>query len=850
MPEYFESNFRLLKERFPSVAEFAISMRDKTFSIFKSKDGGMVYAVKGQDGQWQPISNPVNPIECAQRSLDQMSGRLSAGMSPAIIVGLAPGYALDTVFKLFERQASEFSPFRHIYVLVDSPLCLCAWLTVADRSKMLSHPEIEFQEKAQAIVDSCEKDLRRSHLFIPISELPPQLVNMLIEPLANLYLKRESEAETWSRENETYYGTISDAELSNIIKGGGGHKPRLMMPTHTSSTVIQFSTRDTCELFESEGWETRIIKIERDLPPWHLIKAIHEFKPDLFIFIDHLRTEDADGKLYPKDMLFATWVQDSLPAINSKKSAEEWNKAVEGRNRDLLIGYVDQVAPYGYKPDRLFQMPMVVNTKIFHPVELSKGDRETYSCDVCFASNRSDPTEKATSDALLPALATQGFKLETLKEVHDALWSDYRSGRSYIGYDSLKKRLLQIASFNNIFETLEANAQDYVIQRVFWLLNDLIYRHVVIEWLAEYAQTHPAFKLKLYGRGWKTHPCFRKYAAGVAEHGSALNKAYNAARHCLHLNAMEGQHQRILEILASGSSPLTRYSPSQFISRKLEMAFAKIAKVSASHTANFMESSSIFTADEGSAFASQVFHSMLETSPGLPLEEKVTELLGQLATHIGNVPYYTSPKFLNMRFDKKEELLAIVGTQLPSSSEESPWPAPNGAARINCALLDHLERRCLRTFPREWNSNGLVKLVTEISAYAMSFKRVKELVEPDAAELDELAAAYAKLSIKGLQLTCATSALLRGQERLSAAKDEIISILDSGYAMEGAELCAAIHLLKRAGLTSAKSEESIVRWATATKDLELADKAISPLLSMGETKLHEMARIIISSRKS
>jgi len=572
MPNFLEQNLKLLRERFPEIADFAISMRNANFGILKAKDGGLLYAVKGPDGNWQPLSNPVNPIEASQQAISLMSDRLTGGMCPAVIVGIAPGYALDTIYQLFKSQASDYRKFRQIYVLANSPLCLCAWLALADREELLKRPEIEFHlaTKADGIARLCEEDHTRSHLFIPVSELPPQLTEQIIAPLSSLYLKREAEAETWRKENEEYYDAFSDESLLNAIQGKAGRKPRLMMPTHTSSTVIQFSTRDTCELFEEAGWETRIVKIERDLPPWRLVKEIHEFKPDLFLFIDHLRTEDADKKLYPDKMLFATWVQDTLPAINSREAADEWNKRAAGRNRDFLIGYVDQLFEYGYERRRLINMSMVVNKNLFHPVELSANEKARYGCEVCFASNRGATTESVTETHLWPELSKRGFSLQDLANVHDELWMDYRNGLKYTCYGALKSKLLAVSGFKDVFRSLDPFPQDSIVQRVFWLLNDLIYRYVVLEWLDE-----AGFDMKLYGRQWREHPRFGKFAAGAIEHGPELNKAYNGAKLCLHLNAMEGDHQRLEEIIEAGARLLTRGVRNQLPDDKLGAMLVK-----------------------------------------------------------------------------------------------------------------------------------------------------------------------------------------------------------------------------------------------------------------------------------
>ena len=571
MSSILEDNIRILASRFPKVAESVMSLNGKAISVMSAKDGGSFFAVQSSDGNWQPVSNPENPMECAQKSLDLMMHRILYGLSPAVVVGLAPGYVLETIFNHFESRIKHSEPFRHIYVIINSPECLVCWLSAADRSKILKQPEVEFYlvSDIQKIVELCDSDFNRSHLFLPVSELPEEIASCIINPLAELYMKRERETETWHRENCDYYDSIGNAELAKIIQGRAGRKPRLMMPTHASSTVVQYSARDTCEVFDKLGWETKILKIERDLPPWLLTKTIHEFKPDLFLFINHLRTEDENVELYPGNMLFVTWIQDSMPSINNQNSAARWNEAASKRKRDIIIGYVEQLKQYGYNESRLFNCGMIVNTRIFHPIRLSKEELEKYSCDLCFASNRSQTSQWSLENNLQPTLSKLGFSTECLWQLHELLWADYRAGKSFTDYESLQQRLLMHSSFKEIFDTLSMQDQDGSVQRIFWHLNDIIYRHLTLEWLDQYSKLHPSFKFHIYGKGWDTHPCFSKYAKGTLEHGPELNLAYNAAKACLHLNSMEGAHQRTSEILAAGSRLLTR------ISRKLPIPNSK-----------------------------------------------------------------------------------------------------------------------------------------------------------------------------------------------------------------------------------------------------------------------------------
>lgn len=560
---FFEKNLSILSSRFPALSEKVKALDISKIGISNSADGGMCYAVMNERNEWIPASNYENPIKAAQASLDKMQHRLIGGLSPAVIVGLYPGYILESVFRYFQSRLNHNEPFRHIYIVIDSVHCLAGWLKASDRTAMLEQEELSFHwhENVHEIVELCEKDLQRSHLFIPLSILPENELNKIIAPLAELYLRRKKEEQLWLKENEDYYNTLTDEKLAEIISGKSGRKPRLLMPTHMSSTVVQYSTRDTCKNFEQMGWDTMILKMERDLSPWLIIKYIHDYRPDVMIFINHLRNEHEGMDLYPKNLMFITWIQDAVPLINSKETAERWNAAVtekipetgEARKRDLLIGYVEQVSKFGYLKERLNPLNMIVDSENFKPRKLTPEHLEKYGCDVCFASNRGKPVARIVEEELYPILAPCGFSKDLLMKMHNHLWRGYRNGKTFITYLDLLRELKTIDEFTEVYDKLKEDQKSNSLQRIFWILNDAIYRHVVLEWCVE-----SGVKLNLYGKGWSENPYFATYAKGEIAHGDELSIAYQCAKYCLHLNPMEGRHQRLVEIILSGATPLTR----------------------------------------------------------------------------------------------------------------------------------------------------------------------------------------------------------------------------------------------------------------------------------------------------
>lgn len=563
-------NLKIISERYPSLHKQLLQNVDfDKVTVEPASDGGIFYSLKTQHSP-MPLSDPVSPLKKANTALKAMASRLENSLAPAVIVGLYPGFLLEIIYKLFKDIEEKKGCFRDIYVIVDNLNCFAAWLKAADRESILSQEKILFvdSENIHQIVRLCESDMR-SHLFIPVSVLPQSELDRIISPLAELYLRRQTEEVTWRKENNEYYDSITDQRLAQIISGHAGRKPRLLMPAHSTSTVVQYSARDTCKAFELAGWETRILKMYTDSPSWRTIKEIRDFKPDIFLFINHLRTEDDNIDLYPRNLMFITWVQDAVPQINRRDSAEKWNRNALKNRRDLIVGYVEQLERYEYLPERLTRIQMRVDPYAGRNISMMPTCKTKYSCDVCFASNRGKPTDRILEEDLLPYMEKFSFSRETIFLIHDLLWEKYRKGESLINYLELEAFLKGIKGFSGSYFRLSQDQRDNLIEKIFWLLNDVIYRHSVLEWCDEFG-----LNLNIYGKGWENHPVFSKYFQGEIKHGEELRKAYSCAGYCLHLNSMEGIHQRLFEILFSSGQVLMRTRDNLYIERKFKYAKA------------------------------------------------------------------------------------------------------------------------------------------------------------------------------------------------------------------------------------------------------------------------------------
>lgn len=325
------------------------------------------------------------------------------------------------------------------------------------------------------------------------------------------------------------------------------------------------------------------------------------------------------------------------------------------RRRDLIVGYVGELRKCGYPNKRLSDLSMIVDTRRFHPVELTEEQKRKYGCEVCFVSNRGKPTERVVEEDLLPLLEKDGFSKSYLMDVHDSLWELYRHGATFTTYEALTEALNKVKSFQRAFEPLSSEDQNNVVQQVFWSLNDTIYRFVALEWLDDLG-----VDLHLHGTNWSSHPRFAKYDQSAIPHGEELSITYQAAHFCLHLNPMEGIHQRLFEIIASGGTPLTRCeSKNKLTTPPLGAALRKIAATifaadNSSHAFNEEEQAALN--DLALSFSESILHQR----PQLSLQELKSEAESQLRKRLMGHPDWLLENWRDLNFQSHDDLVEIL----------------------------------------------------------------------------------------------------------------------------------------------------------------------------------------------
>lgn len=544
---------------YPELAAAINALPDKeSIKVFHARDGGIAYGIESE-GKITPITDAVTPLQRIQTQLQNNAATLSDFSQPVLIIGLNPGDEALYIFNHCENQPTPHLE-QPLWICVTSLHRLYAFLQTYPAEKLYSSPRVKFftTEQWPNQIDWLNNNPDFPYVFTLISGAKQKEITQQLPPLMKLMKERKDATVKTQAENNAYYEKLDDSNLAQHLTGENPqHKPGVMMITRADSVVTQYSARDTLNAFRKNGWRTFHLNSALMLTPFALSRRINLEKPDVLIFINHLRTENT--AVYPHNLMFITWIQDTIQSINNRQTAAEWNTHAAQRNRDYIMGYASQLEAFGYDQKRLINSPMIVDTDIFKPRRLDPSQLKKYSCDVMFASRGGFPSKKRISE--LDAEFKQyniPVTSQQLEQLHDLLWQQYRTGESFTNYEDLQQIASTVIPSDFFDPTKNEEQSSHLIQQLFWRMNDLIYRQTVVEWLVEYARDRPDFKLRLYGEGWDQNPAFAEFYCGVLPHGEPLSCAYQAARFCLHLNSVEGTHQRLFEIIASGGTPITR----------------------------------------------------------------------------------------------------------------------------------------------------------------------------------------------------------------------------------------------------------------------------------------------------
>ncbi len=477
---------------------------------------------------------------------------------PYAIEGLDPPWLLLAVLTHTPPTINGYRP--RISVLQADPLEALDGLSVADLREAIRDPRVLFFIGADA-GGRFDADLRgrfAAQIQGPFVGLPG--VRTRLRPRGDqvLHAAQRDQQAAVDGANErvrAIYGTRDpswwDRRYAEAL-GGSGPPLRVLIPTTRYSTYIRHASRDLADAFSALGAEAELL-IEPDdstrFSSLAYLESLDRFRPDLVVLVNYTRANT--GGLFPPQLPFVCWLQDAM--------WHQFDEAVGARQSDMdfLVGHVfeDLFERFGYPRRNALSIPITVSDRKFHDGPIGETLLRRHACEIAYVGHQSE-TPQAQRERLLKDLSAR-------PEIRRCVESIYPAICEIAAHPDRKSASRGLRALVDESLAAAGSPDPLLATRLLkmWILPmaDRILRHESLHWAADVADRR-GWRLRIYGRGWESHPRLGHYACGELAHGEELRASYQAAAAHLHLTINTSRHQRLVECVLSGGLALCRRS--------------------------------------------------------------------------------------------------------------------------------------------------------------------------------------------------------------------------------------------------------------------------------------------------
>lgn len=518
--------------------------------VCRATDGNVVWRAGGGK-PWQLVGDYLKAaVEIGRKAAGAEVG------APLYVEGLLPPWVARDVLSKRGRQADGHCP-RTVLVHRGVGECVVA-LSVAEMSGSLGSPGVHLYAGENATRELSADLLARVDLDVSGAVLVLTPPSARCQPgLPEVVREAEGAQEAATKELrarvEGKYGRRDRAWWAARYRAalGGGEPLRVLLPTTRYTTFLRHAAEDLARALEGRGCRTRVL-MEPDTASKArapaFLRAFAEFDPDLVVFPNYPRAMFPE--LIPANVPHVCWVQDAMPHLFDRRIGEAQGPL------DFVAGYAfeELFAAHGYPRERAVSLPLAADETKFHPGPVA--DPERYACEIAYVSHQSE-TPGAQHVRLARMFAEKlGVRtsLETLRPIveREAL-KPLRELHHEVIRDVVRSTLA-----GELGGEPEDRLIDTVVKSYCQPHADRLLRHQTLSWAAETCQRR-GWRLRVYGRGWETHPTLGEFAAGELAHGEALRGSYQGAGVHLHVAGQSLVHQRIFECVLSGGVPLCRF---------------------------------------------------------------------------------------------------------------------------------------------------------------------------------------------------------------------------------------------------------------------------------------------------
>lgn len=561
----FQANLSTLEKRTPAGAALVREAAGhlQRFELHQTTDGN--FEVLEIDAG--PVKGWLGGLADHRAAMAMWKFDKAATPAPPPIAfdGIGYGWLWRHVLETTARSYLQYS--CAIYVIESDPLALAMLLHMQDWQELIAQPRVRWFIGPNAL-----GDFRAAIVANPAWTIPGQFVRCALRPRPALDIEGTLQALQQSRHQareqqqtaiQKYY-TGKDARFwrDRFVAARHENTPqplRVLGITSRFTTVLQHSMAELRSAVEAGAGMNMTCRMRVAIEPDDhslenpFLAEIADFKPDLIVQLSRLRYENPS---LPQNVPFLCWDQDNLPCMRTAQATASLND----RQTGPLTYIAGNGAIFGFGhlqwPERNCIFCHAAGATHRYAAAPAPSDLlAQHACDISYVSNASGSPESLAADLRRHWEKNPSWLAFFEHATAEILTASNRG----TCWDDLS--LAALMDPRAPAAGLEKNSAPFHEMKMdLHRYADRCLRHATLAWVSRWCLANGK-TLRLYGRGWESHPDLARWAAGIAEPGEPLRAIYQASRINLQMIESGFIHSRSLDGLAAGGFFLTRHVP-------------------------------------------------------------------------------------------------------------------------------------------------------------------------------------------------------------------------------------------------------------------------------------------------
>lgn len=550
-------NLRAIRVRDPETADTLSDVLDRWMTRLRSSDcflaaDGNLVRRNGVDGPTGSVGHLIDHRSIAAKFVAEQLPDPERFPRPLTIEGLDPPWLFLASWNALPRNSLGYAP--PITLVQSDAIELLDGLSAADLREALVDPRVRLLVGPDASQRWLNRALERlDEVVIGAIVTLPGVATPAAPPLkAQVAKATAAQTQEVARLTERVRRIYDERDAAwwrarYAEAASGGAPLRVLMPISRYSTFVRHSAEDLTEAFARAGCRAVVHTEPTPHSQWssagHL-RAVADFEPDLVVVINYSRGDV--GLPYPENVPWVCWLQDAMP---HQMRERRWGEL------DFFVGHLhrEMRARAGFPESRAFSFPVVASQRKFNDAPVDRRLRERFECELAYVSHQSEPPEAFHARRVASFEASQLRQAAEL--VRPIVEEEAADAMAPVFLRRLERGI--DAKLEEAGARLDPDQRTHLIRQYALPLADRLMRHTALEWARETCERR-GWRLRLYGRGWQSHPTLAPFARGDVAHGEELRACYQAAGVHLHVSANTLVHQRVMECALSGGLPLCR----------------------------------------------------------------------------------------------------------------------------------------------------------------------------------------------------------------------------------------------------------------------------------------------------